>query len=172
MLAAGRRERTRGAQLLDFVADPRAEPDAAREPVERDAERELPERGGTRPPPDLVPLRLLERLDVLDGVTAARALSNSFSAALFAFCASRRTAVSALERSRYAPCAWRTEFLPSAWTASLVSPSSFSMRCCARSSSRRVGPDFVLDLDDERPVERLADLRGAVFLAGGMTISL
>ncbi|MBV9424520.1 MAG: hypothetical protein JOZ98_16530 [Solirubrobacterales bacterium] len=46
------------------------------------------------------------------------------------------------------------------------------MRCCARSNSRRVGADFVLDLEDERLVERLADLRAAVFLAGGMTISL
>jgi hypothetical protein len=63
--------------------------------------------------------------------------------------------------------------LPNACIASLASLSSFSIRCCARSTSLRVvAADVELDPDDERLVERLADLRAAGFLAGGMTISL
>lgn len=88
-------------ELLGFVAVRRAEleRDAVRDPVVREVERDPLERDDVRAPLDLVPLLLVERPDVFAGVTDARSLSNSFIAALFAFCASRRTPVSAFERS-------------------------------------------------------------------------
>jgi hypothetical protein len=88
-------------ELLGFDAVRREEPerDAVREPLERDAERDPLERDDVPVPLDLPVLLLVERAEVFAGVTAARSLSNSFSAALFAFCASRRRAVSAFDMS-------------------------------------------------------------------------
>lgn len=83
---------------------------ALREEAERDAVRGLVDRERVeREPADLElverepverdRLPLLELVEVLPGVTAVRSLSNSLSAVLFAFTASRRTLVSVFESS-------------------------------------------------------------------------
>jgi hypothetical protein len=170
-------------------------------PEERDPDgRELVDRDGAeralvRVPPERVDVlldellvvedllgddRLVDRAGFLSGVTAALSLSRSLSTPLLAFLASRCKARSALVTSLYAVCAPRPTSWPTECSAAFASSSSFSTRCVVRSTSRRVAADVdVLLRAVERVVERdaavvlrVAGLRAAGFLAGGIAVSL
>jgi hypothetical protein len=173
----------------ELLLDLRAREPVEREPVERELverdpdERELAERELlARVPPLRVVLlaavvlreeeeRLVDRVGALSA-TAALSLSRSLRTLLFAFLASRCKFFSALVTSLYVPWALRPSPLPADCNAVWASSSSFSTRCCARSTSRRVAAD-VDDArdearDDVRLVERAVVERAVVFRAAGL----
>jgi hypothetical protein len=96
-----------------------------------------------------------ERTTAVVELTAAASFSRSFITERLVFCASRRSAVNILVRSRYPLFAPLPASLPSDWSALLASSSAFSKRLTARSTSLRVDADGAAAEDARLEVDRV-----------------